>query len=58
MQAEEAALDESIANLLKQEEEVKVCSRVPYRSGDGCMLGADEIRFSFALPQIMDSEVF
>lgn len=25
---------------------------------DGCMLVADEIRFSFALPQIMDSKAF
>jgi len=58
VKAQEAALAQSIANLLKQEEEVKVCSRVPYHFGGGCRLVAGEIRFSFALPQITGSKAF
>lgn len=56
MQKHEAMLNQSITNLLRQEDEVEVCFKVPYHVGDGCVLVADEIRFSFALPQIMDSK--
>ncbi|KAJ7405858.1 PPARG coactivator 1 beta [Willisornis vidua] len=40
----EAALDRSIANLQRQEEQVKVCSKAPYHFKEGCMLVTDEIR--------------
>lgn len=49
-------LNQSITNLLNQEDEVEVCSKVPYHVGEGCVLLADEIRFSFAPPQFMDSK--
>lgn len=54
----EASLNQSISNLLQQEDEVQVCSKVPYLFGNGCVLVADETKFYFALPQIMDCEGF
>uniref|UniRef100_A0A8C5X7T3 RING-type domain-containing protein n=1 Tax=Malurus cyaneus samueli TaxID=2593467 RepID=A0A8C5X7T3_9PASS len=54
----EDALNQVLANLLKQEEGLKVCFKVPYHLGNGCMLVTNKKKFSFALPQIVDSEVF